>query len=469
MSRLLRYFIAAAVLFALYFVFLRSGPAPLLEVSTSRPGVGRAGTTLTVRAREPHRGLTSIRVEALQGERAVTLAVHEASGGSPWAFWRTGEVDAALPVELNEGTLPALTEGSLTLRVTAEGTGAVFRGPKRATEDLTLLVRLTPPSLSLVSRQNYAAQGGSGLVIYRVDATASEEGARDGVQAGEWFFPGHPLPGGDESERFALYGVPYDLDDASGIRLLAEDAFGNRAEIAFLERFFPRPLRTDTIRLSVEFMAKVVPEILAHTAEVSDQGDLLRSYLAINGELRARNAQALRALGSRSRAAFLWVGPFLQLPGSQVTSSFADRRTYRFEGKDVDRQDHLGFDLASVRAAGVPASNRGVVLLAGYLGIYGNTVVLDHGFGLMSLYSHLSAIEVSEGQEVEKGQTLGRTGDTGLAGGDHLHFTLLVHGLPVNPIEWWDPAWVRDRIVAKFGRDNAPRSSVAPPPSAHIE
>ena len=131
-------------------------------------------------------------------------------------------------------------------------------------------------------------------------------------------------------------------------------------------------------------------------------------------------------------------------------SSFADRRTYVFGGKKVDQQDHLGFDLASVSSAPVPAANRGVVVLARYFGIYGNTVVLDHGVGLMSLYSHLSTIDVTEGQEVDKGHTLGRTGETGLAGGDHLHFTTLVRGLAVNPIEWWDPAWIRDRVLGKL-------------------
>ncbi|HXV61408.1 MAG TPA: M23 family metallopeptidase, partial [Vicinamibacteria bacterium] len=343
-----------------------------------------------------------------------------------------------------------LSEGELLLRVTARGTGAALIGPRETVNDTVLPVRLTAPALGLTSSQNYAAQGGSGVVVYRVADVVLEEGGRDGVEAGSWFFRGYPLPGGLATERFALYGVPYDLPDDSKIRLVASDSFGNTSSIAFIERFFPRPLKSDTIQLSVEFMEKVVPEILSQTPELSDRGDLLQNYLAINGELRARNTQTLRELGSRSRPSFLWTGPFDQLPNSQVTSAFADRRTYRFEGREVDRQDHLGFDLASVRGAPVPAANRGVVVLARYLGIYGNTVVVDHGFGLMSLYSHLSAIEVTENQEVEKAHVLGRTGQTGLAGGDHLHFTLLVQGLAVNPIEWWDPAWIRDRITAKL-------------------
>jgi murein DD-endopeptidase MepM/ murein hydrolase activator NlpD len=117
----------------------------------------------------------------------------------------------------------------------------------------------------------------------------------------------------------------------------------------------------------------------------------------------------------------------------------------------VDQQDHLGIDQATVRRDRVEAGNDGVVLLARYFGIYGNAVVIDHGYGLMSLYGHLSSLDVAEGQAVERGQAIGRTGDTGLAGGDHLHFTMLLGGLPVDPREWWDAHWIHDRLQLKLG------------------
>jgi murein DD-endopeptidase MepM/ murein hydrolase activator NlpD len=99
----------------------------------------------------------------------------------------------------------------------------------------------------------------------------------------------------------------------------------------------------------------------------------------------------------------------------------------------------------------VPAANGGRVLLAEYFGIFGNCVVLDHGYGLMSLYGHLSSIDVREGQAVERGQAVGRTGQTGLAGGDHLHFGILLQGNPVTPVEWWDDHWLEDRLSRKLG------------------
>jgi murein DD-endopeptidase MepM/ murein hydrolase activator NlpD len=90
------------------------------------------------------------------------------------------------------------------------------------------------------------------------------------------------------------------------------------------------------------------------------------------------------------------------------------------------------------------------VIYADRLGIYGFTVVLDHGQGLSSVYGHLSRIDVTLGQEVKKGEPLGLTGQTGLAGGDHLHFSIMVNGVYVNPIEWWDPNWIEDNIHKKL-------------------
>ena len=111
---------------------------------------------------------------------------------------------------------------------------------------------------------------------------------------------------------------------------------------------------------------------------------------------------------------------------------------------------HLGFDLASFANATVVAANRGKVLYADMLGIYGNCVILDHGMGVQSLYAHLSSIEVKVGAVVDKDQALGKSGMTGLAAGDHLHFTMLVGGQMVNPIEWWDPHWIEDRVLRKL-------------------
>src|SRR5262249_3797749 len=129
--------------------------------------------------------------------------------------------------------------------------------------------------------------------------------------------------------------------------------------------------------------------------------------------------------------------------------------TYLYNGKSIDQEDHLGFDMASVTHDAVPASNDGKVVLARFFGIYGNAVVIDHGYGLMSLYGHLSQIGVKEGQMWKRGQERGRAaggrGQPGRAGGAHLHFTMPLQGLPGPPGEWGDPHWIQDRIARKLG------------------
>jgi hypothetical protein len=445
LSRLIAVVILAVIVFACLAIF-RVGAPPSITIDPALPGIGKR-TPVTVTVEEPGRGLGDITVEMIQGDRRKVLGgrVHEPRPF--WAFWGPRATTDVIEIDAGRETFEGLREGEATIRVTAQRAPTWIRYPEPAVQQITLPVRLVPPAIEVMSIAIHAAQGGSEAVVYRVGETA----VRDGVRAGEWWFPGFPLPGGDERDRFALFAVPYDVGDEGQVRLVAGDDVGNESAVAFITRFFKKPVKTDTIRVSDGFMQKVVPAILSQTPEIEDRGNLLETYLAINGELRAANAQVLVDLAESSVPSFLWNTRFLQMPNTQVMSTFAERRTYTYDGRPVDEQTHLGYDLASTRRASVPAANAGVVVLARYFGIYGNAVVIDHGYGLMTLYGHLSSIAVSEGEEVERGQSVGRSGETGLAGGDHLHYTVLLQGLPVDPVQWWDAHWIRDRLSNKLG------------------
>jgi murein DD-endopeptidase MepM/ murein hydrolase activator NlpD len=436
---------AAAAATAFY-----TGAEPKLTVKPDLPGIGRR-TPVRIRIDDPQR-VEKVRVEVVQGMDVKPVQEKEFQPKSAWAF---GSIGGVPPVEMTVGvgreTVKGLRAGDAVIRVSVDRAGTWLRHPDPVVAEVKLPVRLAPPSLSILSTFHYVRQGGSEVVVYRV----GEGAVRDGVQSGDWFFPGFPMPsampGSDPRQRFALFGIPYDLTDPAKIRLVAEDEVGNRAEASFVDRFDPRPIRKDTIQVDDAYLNKVVPEILSQSPEIEDRGNLLQNYLAINRELRKRNAKTLKELAAKSEPKFLWTEPFLPMANAAITATFADRRAYVYQGREIDQQDHLGFDMASVERDAIRASNRGKVVLARFFGIYGNAVVIDHGYGLMSLYGHLSSIEVREGQTVERGQEIGRSGQTGLAGGDHLHFTLLVHGLPVNPVEWWDPHWIQDRIARKLG------------------
>ena len=425
---------------------LRRGPAPSISIRPERAAIGRQ-TAIEIEIAEPVRGFAAVEAELVQGTNRISLISEKFATPPGWKLWSHGLATKVWKIDIGKGAQPALVEGPATIRVTAAPAPAWFRSGDLSSAEVVLPVRLIPPALGVLSSQHYVAQGGSEVVVYRVGATS----VRDGVEVGTQFFPGFPLPGGAAETRFALFAMPYDASDPAQIRLVASDEVDNQSSQSFIDQFFPHPPQADDIELDDKFLGKVVPEIRAQTPDAPDAGNLLQNYLWINRELRTRNAAELAALAGKSQRSFLWKAPFLALPGGQVMSSFADRRTYRYAGREVDRQDHLGFDLASVARADVPAANDGVVLLAKYLGIYGNAVVVDHGFGLMSLYAHLSSITVQEGASVRRGQTLGQSGATGLAGGDHLHFSFLLQGLPVRPAEWWDAHWIEDRMKRKLG------------------
>jgi murein DD-endopeptidase MepM/ murein hydrolase activator NlpD len=97
---------------------------------------------------------------------------------------------------------------------------------------------------------------------------------------------------------------------------------------------------------------------------------------------------------------------------------------------------HEGIDIAC--AAGTPnrAAAAGTVIYAGWMGGYGNLVVIDHGNGLSTAYGHASALAVSVGQTVSQGQTVSYVGATGHATGPHLHFEVRVNGTAVDPLAY---------------------------------
>lgn len=425
---------------------LRVGPAPAIELRGEPKAIGRA-TAVELKVVEPARGLSRVTIELEQAGAAEVLVDERFTPRPGWKLWGPLTAEKSYTVELGKSARPNLREAPATLRVRAERAGGWLRSGAPAILERTLEVRLTPPSLELLSAQHYVAQGGAEVVVYRVGASS----VHDGVEVGDWFFPGSRLPGGGERDHFALFAVPYDVASVESVVLVAGDEVGNRRTMQFVDQFFPAPPKSDEIEIDDKFLNKVVPEILSETPELADRGNLVENYLQINRDLRKKNNAELRQLAAKTRPEFLWKTAFLALPGGQVMSSFADRRTYTYGGREIDRQDHLGFDLASVARADVPAANRGVVVLARYFGIFGNAVVVDHGYGLMSLYAHLSSIGVKEGDAVERGTVLGRSGATGLAGGDHLHFSFLLQGLPVRPAEWWDAHWIGDRLERKLG------------------
>ncbi len=291
-----------------------------------------------------------------------------------------------------------------------------------------------PPRVHVEHAQQYITPGGSGIVVYSI----SEPSERHGVMLDGTFFQGYPLPGGKKI-FIAYIALPWNSDKPEQIRVVAADQAGNEGSSTFAIRFKPAKDKKDRINISDGFLSKKIPEFEEMYPELT--GTNLKKYLFVNNTVRIRNAEKIAALSSNTTSEQLWRDRFLRMPGAG-RAGFADQRTYYYQGEPIDHQTHLGMDIASTARVTIEAANRGKVIFADYLGIYGNMVMIDHGQGLTSLYSHLSRIAVESGQLVEKGEVIGNSGTTGMAGGDHLHFSMLVHGIFVTPIEWWDQHWI---------------------------
>jgi murein DD-endopeptidase MepM/ murein hydrolase activator NlpD len=268
-----------------------------------------------------------------------------------------------------------------------------------------------------------------------------------GVRVGKYTFRSFPMPGQTDpnsSQRFSLFAFPWDVPADTVPEVYARNPSGAEATAKFWFKVFPKQFRARDLPIDDAFLQKAVGEL-----DPNGSGELVDRFLKINREMRKQNNQYLTDLRMKSEPRMLWQGPFFRI--GKVESFFADQRSYFYKGAKIDRQMHLGFDLSDVQAAPVKAANAGKVLHAGPLGIYGNCIVVDHGYGLQSIYGHLRQINVKVGDSVTKEQVMGRSGATGLAGGDHIHYSIQVDGVQVNPIEWWDEHWIQDRVLSKIG------------------
>ena len=395
----------------------------------------------TVTAEDKKRGLRAVKLSVAQGGKETTLLDEKFSYQG--LLNRNGVYQVQKEVSIDPAALK-LAQGEFTVNLRVWDHSRKGEGNLAAIEHKTVLDTV-PPSLRAVSRMHNVNVGGVGFAVYQT----SKDAASSGVFVDDLFFPGYP----DEKEQekgihHCYFAIPFDKTGTPTISLWAKDKAGNEAKTSFYYQVIRKKFREDKIDISDRFLQKLLPYFSFYPLDSEDTD--VKKFLKINNELRRENHETLTLLKEKTSPEKLWDGVWLSHWNGQTMARFADHRFYHYRGQRVDDKFHLGVDLASLTNAPVLASNRGTVVYADRLGIYGLAVVLDHGQGLASVYGHLSKIEVTLGQAVKKGETLGLTGDTGLAGGDHLHFSVMLQGIFVNPIEWWDPHWITDNVTKKL-------------------
>ena len=394
------------------------GRAPI-EIGVTDRGAGLKSVTATLSAGGTEHAIAAETYAAPAGEKKISVAVAKLAG---------------------------IKEGPAVLRVRAKD-GSLWRwfGGNEAVVEKKFEIDITPPTLQLVAEDRYINFGGAGAIVYKPSADT----ATSGVKVGEHFFPGHKgQVKGQPDHYVAIFAHPYSAPANARALLVATDKAGNTKEMALSYELKNVKYRKSTLTLSESFIQNKVAPLLTNAA--AREGGVKETFLAVNSRLRKENEAKITAITKKSTPAAQWQGAFVQLSNSKVEANFADERTYTYNGEAIDKAYHLGYDLSVTKRYPVEAANGGTVVFAGDLGIYGNTVILDHGLGLFTLYSHLSSIDVKDGEAVKQRGILGRTGETGLAGGDHLHYGVYLHGVAVLPVEWWDPKWIKDNIEPKL-------------------
>ena len=283
----------------------------------------------------------------------------------------------------------------------AEITSNDFRGAKdTVVADVEVATR--PPMVVADGLQHYVNQGGSELVVF----TPSGFWTEAGVRVGKYTFRSWPKPG-SSSERFSVFAYPWDLPADTMPVVYVRNPAGAEAQARFWFKLFPKNWRKRDLELSDAFLQKVGepdrPRRFGRPAPALPQ-DQWR-------DARGPTTRLLPISARKTADHWLWNTPFVQLGNSKVESAFADIRSYMYHGKKVDEQMHLGFDLSVTAHVPVLAANDGKIVFADNLGIYGNCIVVDHGYGVQSIYGHLSQIGVKVGDAVKKGQEMGRSGD----------------------------------------------------------
>ncbi|CAN5463445.1 M23 family metallopeptidase [soil metagenome] len=419
--------IATSLLFPLLVALTGCGK-PSLDMIPSVTSIGQA-TPIAVHVHDAH-GVSKF---------TVTLA----QNGTQYQVWQapaaSKNADTIFNFEVGVKTTPQLKDGPVHLTLEATS-GAIFHSTTRLERDVNVITQ--PPVISADSDQHYLYRGMADLGTMNITGAYTAAGVRVGDQT----FRAWPMPGGKPG-FFSLFAFAWNMPPGTIPLAYASNGAGNETT-APLTVIFPKkeqPVYTQhQIQISDQFMQKVLGEL-----DPNGSGDSVSRFVKINTEMRQANNKTLAELRLKTATKFLWTQPFIRQSHSQAEATFADVRSYMYHGQKIDQQVHLGYDLAVTQHVGVEASNDGSVVWAAPLGIYGNCVVVDHGYGLQTIYGHMSRIDVHEGDIVKRSQTMGLSGTTGMAGGDHVHFAMQLDGIQIDPKEWWDPHWIKDHVARR--------------------
>jgi len=302
------------------------------------------------------------------------------------------------------------------------------------------------PDVSVIASSYKIMKGGAATVIFRAHDEAMKSLYIE-TNFGKKFYP---TPFHKEGYYITLVAWPTNVNTFSA-SIVARDRAGNitRAQVPYFLQ--ERKYKTSTIPLQDSFLDGKIADLIGEMAPERSSLSRLEKFKFVNETMRQSNEAAILKVTSvvpTTRISEFAMKPFYPLRNGKVVASFGDHRFYEYEKQPVSESHHLGLDLASNAQAPMQTSNDGVVVFARENGIYGNNIILDHGLGVYSLYGHCSSYMIKEGDVIKAGDSIAKTGTTGLALGDHLHFGMYVQGVDVRPEEWMDSVWLKESVFS---------------------
>ena len=322
-----------------------------------------------------------------------------------------------------------------------------FLEGNKVTKRVKVIIDTKKPVANVIENSRYIRRGGSGIVIVKVDDVNLKESYISFNDKLKFDL----IPFYKENYFVSLIAWDVNIEHFKRISLIAVDKAGNK--VITKVPFYTQKLRVkkDNIMIKSSFIESVSTNVLEQS-EINIPVELPKRFIVQNKIVREKNVNTIKEVAlkqmDRSKVDSFDIKTFKRLRGSRTAAGFAEKRSYLYNGEKIDEAWHLGMDWASVKQAPIKTSNAGKVIFNEYLGIYGNTIIIDHKMGLSSLYAHTSSQYVNLGDSVKAKQKIANTGSTGAVMGDHLHFGILVNGTEVNPLEWMDRNWIKNNITS---------------------
>ncbi|NOZ90074.1 MAG: M23 family metallopeptidase [Epsilonproteobacteria bacterium] len=390
--------------------------------------------------------LKSYSVKLSDGEHTVTVANELIVEPNV----KSKVIKIEYPKKVVDGVMlnPKAKQFKLTVTATDRSNWGFFQG-NSVTKNILVNIDYHRPDVNILSNSYSITQGGSALVVFQV----KDESLKDFyLRSGDKKFK--VVPYREEGYYAALVSWPFNQEHFAA-KVVAEDMAGNKRIVNVPFYVVSKKYKISWIKATDKFIDGKISDLAESNPQYAFIKDRIEKLKAINEDMRKANEDLIHKMASNVSDKIVdeWhILPFYPLKNAKKVASYGDHRHYYYKNKsnEVSQSYHVGLDMASTKMATIVSSNAGKVVFTENNGIYGNMPMIDHGMGLYTLYGHCSTVLVQQDEEIKAGTPIAKTGMTGLALGDHLHFGVLVQGIEVRPEEWMDKRWIKNNIDKVF-------------------